>query len=262
MERRLVLEQLGAHRPVDLVVLRRIHRTRSSQNTDRTAVRIQYRGLGGTAATGVKLREVTSREQPETEVRITHVLDILEVQDGLVGDGVITAVTGVVEEEHTALEQVLHAVLGQRITLAVGIHLLRVGIQENLMNHEVRVRQTNHLGTYLRCLGMRAAFSVVRQIHQLRLPLARLLIVHITNEFVYYLASFGKVVYRQTTYADLHRAGVVVLALFILEKTEIVIGRIGVHLIHGVLCLVGQQERSTRVGQQLAVVERTVTHEQ
>ena len=131
--------------------------------------------------------ETTGGEQPERVVLVGHVLDIFDIKNGLVGNSVITSVTGVIEEQHAVLEQVSQAVLGQWITLSAGIHFLWIGIQENLVYHEIRVLKTYHLGALLCRLGVSSVLAVVRQIDNLVLPFADILVV--VGVYVVYVAD-------------------------------------------------------------------------
>ena len=68
-----------AYAAVEVGVLRGVYGTCSSQNTDRSAFRIQNRGLSSRTLTGIALCKISSCEQPECLVLIGHARNILEV---------------------------------------------------------------------------------------------------------------------------------------------------------------------------------------
>ena len=112
MEHIRVTEQFGRNLAVQFGVRTGIYGSRSSQHAYGSTHRVQYCRFARGAFARVAMGETTGGEQPERVVLVGHVLDIFDIKNGLVGNSVITSVTGVIEEQHAVLEQVGQAVLG------------------------------------------------------------------------------------------------------------------------------------------------------
>ena len=128
------------------------------------------------------------------------------------------------------------------------------------MHYEIRILNTHQLRTLLCGLGVRTVLSVICQIYQLVLPLTGLFVADILDQFINGRTCFVQTLYRQTTYADIHAALRINSTFVIIQIREIVIRSICFDLVYRVLRLVCQQQRSTGVTQQFAVIERTVPH--
>ena len=255
-------KQLVAYAAVEIRIRRCIDGSCCRQHTDRSAFGIEQCRFRRTAFTSIAQGEVTGSKQPERQVLIAHRLDVLLVQHRLVRNRVITAMTRIIEEQRSITKQVHQSVLGQRITLSAGVHFLRIRVEENLMNHEIRICYTYALRAHFCCLRVGTVLTVVRQIDQLVLPFAGLLVAHVADQLIHRRLRLLYTLDRQTAYTDIHLTRTVRSAFIIIQETEIVLSAIRLHLIDRVLGLIGQQQACTRIGQQLTVIKTTVPHEQ
>ena len=247
---------------VDIGVLRSINGTSSRDDADGTTVGVEDSLFCRTAFARVEMGETACSQHPECLVGIGHTLYAFEVHHTLVGDGIVAAMSGVVHIECSVLEQVIQLVFRQRITLARGIHFLRVCIEVDFIDHKVRVLPAYALCTLFRHTCMEVVVAVVSQENQLVLPFAETIVLHISDQLIHHLLRFCNRVYRQTTDTDVHASLCIALALVVVEKTEIVVAGVCLGLHGGVLGLVGEQGVLSRSGKQFAVVERTIAHQQ
>ena len=130
------------------------------------------------------------------------------------------------------------------------------------MYNEIRIAHAGQLGTSLCSLRVCPVLAVVRQISNLVLPFTGLLVVDIRDEFVYRSLRFLYARHRQTTYAYIHPSAGITCTLVVVQKTEVVIRRISIHLVGGVLRLVREQQCGAGCRQELAVIKRTMTEQQ